>query len=406
MFVVIPLLALLSSSGPPPVRVVAETERLLVIEKPHNVPFHRDRDASISPSNDLKHASSAVVDTENISGGNANGEDISTHDISSGREGIMELVRRAQQQDGGISYQGPLFPVHRLDAVTSGILLLAKDSDAAGKCARAFQRRKADRESPNSNKVQSRGGSSTNSPLIVKHYLAVVSSKPKKAGGWVRGDMVPGRRGAWKLLRSMDDPAITRFDSLGTLESTLAKPSTPLESSELAPQVHKPSRPSLRLILLRPETGRTHQLRVALKSLGTPVFGDALYGGGKPCDPAAPDATTLMTADSDTAESSTGDCSPPPPPPAQSPDRCYLHAAALQLNAAALGLQGLGEPETFTFLCAPGEGAFWTGPALQDFFDEVLKARIRPSHINTENISEPSTEGYFFGRRFDQVAAK
>jgi len=385
MLVATPLLALLCSSGLPPVRVVAETARLLVIEKPHNVPFHRDRDPSITVSNNENYASRAVANAENIIDGIANGDE-TTRGNKSGREGIMELVRRAQQQDGGISYQGPLFPVHRLDAVTSGLLLLAKDSDAAGKCARAFQRRKADRESSNSNQGQVKGDLPRRSPLIVKHYIAVVSSKPKKVGGWVRGDMVPGRRGAWKLLRTLDDPAITRFDGLGTMDTTLAL-STSSESPELVPPIQTPSRPSLRLMLLRPETGRTHQLRVALKSLGAPIFGDALYGGGKPSVPSAPDATITHIADSSTTEYSQDDCPSSPLPP-QSPDRCYLHAAALELNAAALGLQGLGEPETFMFLCAPSEGALWIGPAFQKVFDEVVKARIRPLLDNTKGSSE------------------
>ena len=37
--------------------------------------------------------------------------------------------------------------------------------------------------------------------------------------------------------------------------------------------------PGRRLFLLRPRTGKTHQLRVAMKSLGAPILGDALYGG-------------------------------------------------------------------------------------------------------------------------------
>lgn len=35
----------------------------------------------------------------------------------------------------------------------------------------------------------------------------------------------------------------------------------------------------MRLFILEPHTGKTHQLRVAMKSLGSPILGDRLYGG-------------------------------------------------------------------------------------------------------------------------------
>ena len=66
--------------------------------------------------------------------------------------------------------------------------------------------------------------------------------------------MSKARRGAWKLLRSQQNPAITQFMSYGTQSGT-------------------------RVFLLKPHTGKTHQIRVALKSLGTPLLGDSLYGG-------------------------------------------------------------------------------------------------------------------------------
>jgi len=39
------------------------------------------------------------------------------------------------------------------------------------------------------------------------------------------------------------------------------------------------AQPGQRLFLLKPKTGKTHQLRVALKSIGAPIAGDTLYGG-------------------------------------------------------------------------------------------------------------------------------
>ena len=124
-----------------------------------------------------------------------------------------------------------LWLVHRLDKPTSGALLLALNADAASELAQAF----ANRE-------------------VKKTYLALGDRKPSKKQGWIKGDMVRSRQGAWKLTRSMENPAQTRFSS---------------HSSE----------PGRRLFVLQPLTGKTHQLRVAMKSLGSPILGDTLYGG-------------------------------------------------------------------------------------------------------------------------------
>ena len=71
------------------------------------------------------------------------------------------------------------------------------------------------------------------------------------------------RRGQWMLTREARAPAITRFLS------------RPLPGEEAADG--SGARRDLRGFLLLPRTGKTHQLRVALKSLGAPVLGDALY---------------------------------------------------------------------------------------------------------------------------------
>ncbi|MCF6434134.1 TIGR01621 family pseudouridine synthase [Pseudoalteromonas sp. MMG022] len=123
-----------------------------------------------------------------------------------------------------------LYAVHRLDKVTSGLLILAKSSAAANKLSELFATRAVD-----------------------KAYLALITDKPKKKQGWIKGDMSKSRRGAYKLLKSTDNPAVTRFYSM-SLES------------------------GLRACVLKPFTGKTHQLRVALKSLSAPILGDELYG--------------------------------------------------------------------------------------------------------------------------------
>ncbi|KZZ44337.1 hypothetical protein A3759_06035 [Thalassolituus sp. HI0120] len=125
-----------------------------------------------------------------------------------------------------------LWPVHRLDKVTSGILLLAKNKTAAAYLSTLFSEHK-----------------------IQKYYLALSPDKPKKKQGWIKGDMAKSRNGSWKILRSQENPAVTRFIS------------------------HYDQASGSRLYLLKPTTGKTHQLRVALRSLGAPIMGDPRYGG-------------------------------------------------------------------------------------------------------------------------------
>lgn len=122
-----------------------------------------------------------------------------------------------------------LFPVHRLDKMTSGLVILAKNSETAAQFGNMFENRE-----------------------IEKYYLAISLRKPKKKMGWVKADMGAARRGDYKLLPTMNNPAITQFISC-------------------ALRTHE------RFFLIKPHTGKTHQIRVALKSLGSPIAGDERY---------------------------------------------------------------------------------------------------------------------------------
>lgn len=123
--------------------------------------------------------------------------------------------------------------VHRLDKITSGLLILALNKPAAAEFYRLFEQHQ-----------------------IQKTYWAVATQKPKKKQGNIVGDMQKARNGAWKLSQRRENPAVTTFTS-----HSIA--------------------PNLRHFILQPKTGKTHQLRVAMKSLGSPILGDQLYGGDK-----------------------------------------------------------------------------------------------------------------------------
>ncbi|GAB7219911.1 TIGR01621 family pseudouridine synthase [Vibrio comitans] len=123
---------------------------------------------------------------------------------------------------------GPLYLIHRLDKMTSGLLLLGKNQQAASELSQAFAKRE-----------------------VEKFYLAISDKKPKKKQGMVKGDMAKSRRSMWKLIPSNENPAITQFFSA--------------------------SADGYRIFICKPRTGKTHQIRVALKSVGSPIVGDPIY---------------------------------------------------------------------------------------------------------------------------------
>jgi tRNA pseudouridine32 synthase/23S rRNA pseudouridine746 synthase len=127
-----------------------------------------------------------------------------------------------------------LYPVHRLDKMTSGLVIVARTKQAAAEFGDLFSQK--------------------HKSTLEKYYLAVAHGKPVKKQGWVKGDLVKARRGCYKLQKTMENPSVTRF------QSQLIEP-------------------GLRLYLLQPITGKTHQLRVVLKSLSVPILGDERYGG-------------------------------------------------------------------------------------------------------------------------------
>lgn len=126
--------------------------------------------------------------------------------------------------------------VHRLDRDTSGLIVGARTPEAFGLLKSQFADRKAS-----------------------KHYIAIVDGTPKASKAKI--DIPIGR--------NPSSPSTFRADSKGKPAQT--------DYEILA------VRDKLSLVALHPHTGRTHQLRVHLQFLGTPIHGDRVYGG-KPAD--------------------------------------------------------------------------------------------------------------------------
>jgi 23S rRNA pseudouridine1911/1915/1917 synthase len=137
--------------------------------------------------------------------------------------------------------------VHRLDKDTSGVLIAAYDDEALTFLSNQFKNRKTR-----------------------KIYAALVQGIPQTASGVIEGNIARDSRNRKQFTVSPDKGknARTRYKIIRSWEKT---PNT-------AGVYGKPCA----LLLLKPKTGRTHQLRVHLRHIGHPILGDPIYGIADP----------------------------------------------------------------------------------------------------------------------------
>jgi len=138
----------------------------------------------------------------------------------------------------GILSQNNISPLlcHRLDKESSGLMLVAKSSESADVFRQLFE-----------------------NDEIEKFYFSLCEKKGKKKQGSIKGNIEKSRNGNWKLTTSEKPTTLTQFFSF----------SLPINGI------------SSRAFIVKIMGGKTHQIRVALKSNASPIMGDQRYGGLK-----------------------------------------------------------------------------------------------------------------------------
>lgn len=175
-----------------PIVIVADTEDILAVSKPSSIPIH--------PSGSYRHNT------------------------------VLDILAREN------GYTSKIYPLHRIDRLTSGLLLIGRGPHVAKKVS-----------------------ANINSDQVEKQYLARVQgefpSEPiiveEPIGPW------PGRKGLNRVAAD-GKPCKTTFTRLKIFPDNTS------------------------LVLCKLKTGRTHQIRVHLKSLGFPIANDPFYGPDSP----------------------------------------------------------------------------------------------------------------------------
>ncbi len=165
---------------------------------------------------------------------------IPTASDASGDDTMLERVRvwhLSQQAEGKKGY---CVPIHFLDRPVSGVMLFGLSSKGASRLNEQFRAR-----------------------TMQKTYIAIVEGTPVQKEARLEHHLAKDRQANVTKIVSPQHPEGKR--------------------SVLRYRVLR-SEAGLSWILVQPETGRSHQIRVQLASLGTPIYGDVKYGAKQAWD--------------------------------------------------------------------------------------------------------------------------
>jgi 23S rRNA pseudouridine1911/1915/1917 synthase len=148
---------------------------------------------------------------------------------------LSSLIGRARLYLGN---SAPPHLVNRLDRETSGVVVLAKNSEVAGELGKILESR-----------------------AIQKEYLAIVHGPVREAHGLI------------------DAPLGKDEQSVVAVKDCVRPDGAASQTEFFVGQKFSRAGRNFTLLRLIPRTGRKHQIRIHLAHLGHPIVGDKLYGG-------------------------------------------------------------------------------------------------------------------------------
>ena len=217
-------------------KVLYEDSQLLVVDKPAGMVVNRAESVKGETLQDWvsRVLPRVLPPAPRQSSGQASGKSVP---VLSEVEGSGSLPPASPASDSFLQRSGI---VHRIDKETSGVLLVAKTPEVFENLQAQFKERK-----------------------VEKTYIALVHGRVVPEEGTINAPTgrLPWNRERFGVLLGGRE-AETKYKTISNFKFLI-------------------SNEELTLLELYPKTGRTHQLRVHLKSIGHPIVGDQFYAGRK-----------------------------------------------------------------------------------------------------------------------------